>query len=87
MNLSVYKFYYKHLSIVSFFPQSLKKFIKFPRGVLEKFESIELLRAIENDMSVGTFHIKGTSFSVDVKEDYDNAISVMPFDPIRKLYY
>ena len=80
------KFYYKHLSIVSFYPQSLIKFIKFSRGVLEKFESIELLRAIENDMSVGTFHIKGTSFSVDVKEDYDNAISVMPFDPIRKLY-
>ena len=78
--------YYKDLSIVSFKPESLKKYCKMPMSPLEKIEGIELIRALENDISIGTFAIKSKSFSVDVKGDLMKAIDVMPRDPVRKLY-
>ena len=55
-------------------------------GMLEAIEGIELLRALENDQSIGTFVSKSTSFSVDVNDDLLKAIDVMPLNPIRKKY-
>lgn len=78
--------YFKDLSIVSFKPDVLKKFSKFKMGMLEAIEGIELLRALENDQSIGTFVSKSTSFSVDVNDDLLKAIDVMPLNPIRKKY-
>ena len=46
---------YKHLSVISFKRESLIKFSKLKMTKYEKIEGIELLRAIENDMKVGTF--------------------------------
>lgn len=78
--------YYKDLSIVSFKPKALKSFSKLKMGKIEKIEGIELLRALENDISIGTFEIHGSSFSVDVNEDLLRAINEMPLNKIRKLY-
>ena len=78
--------YYKDLSIVSFKPHVLKKFSKLKMGKLEKIEGIELIRALENNISIGTFIAKGTSFSVDVNDDLLKAIDAMPKNPIRKKY-
>ena len=55
-------------------------------GKIEKSEGIELLRAIENNLNLGTFVIHGSSFSVDVNQDLMRAIDIMPKDRIRKLY-
>ena len=55
-------------------------------GILEKIEGIELMRALELGMKIGTFVIKGSDFAVDVKTDLFKAINVMPKDKIRKLY-
>ena len=43
----------KHLSIVSF-KSSILKFIKFKPGDIESIEGIELMRALENNLGVGT---------------------------------
>ena len=56
------------------------------KGELEKVEGVELLRALENDFSIGTYIIKNKSFAIDVKEDLIKALQIMPFDKIRKLY-
>ena len=80
------EFYSKHLSIISFVPKVLNNFSKIKPTALELTEGVELLRAIESDMKVGTFTIHGDSFPVDVKEDLIKAIKTMPNDPIRKLY-
>ena len=80
------EFYSKHLSIISFVPKVLNSFSKIKPTALELTEGVELLRAIESDMKVGTFTIHGDSFPVDVKEDLIKAIETMPHDPIRKLY-
>ena len=55
-------------------------------GKIEKIEGIELLRAMENNLNLGTFVIYGSGFAVDVNRDLMRAINLMPKDRIRKLY-
>ena len=76
----------RHLSIVSFKPKILQDFSKLDISSLEKIEDIELLRALENKMKIGTFSIKGDSFSVDTQDDLTRAKEIIKNDPIRKLY-
>ena len=77
---------YKHLSIISFKPNALKKYSNLKKSLLEKIEDIELLRAIENDMLLGTTFVNSASISVDIKADYLAAIELMKKDKIRKKY-
>jgi len=53
---------------------------------LEKIEGIELLRALENNLSIGTFSIKSNTFSVDIKEDYLRAIEAFKKDKYKNAY-
>jgi 3-deoxy-manno-octulosonate cytidylyltransferase (CMP-KDO synthetase) len=78
--------YYKNLSVVSFKPEALKKYCNNPATKIEKIENIELMRALEIGLNLGTFEIKGSDFAVDVNADLLRAIDVMPKDKIRKLY-
>ena len=80
------KYFLKHLSVISFLPSSLKKFRTLKQGALEKIEGIELMRALENNMSIGTFNLVGSSFSVDTKDDFLKAIKFMNIDKIRNKY-
>lgn len=61
--------YYKHLSIISFKKNALLKFKDLKQSHLEKVESVELLRALENGFLMGTFYLNGDSFSVDTLDD------------------
>ena len=78
--------YYRDLSIVSFIPKILIKYSKLKMGFLENVEGIELIRALENNISIGTFIAKNSGFAVDVNQDLMRAINVMPTDSIRKKY-
>ncbi len=80
------KYYLKHLSVISFRLESLKKFKTLPQSPLEKVEGIELMRALENNMNIGTFNLDGSSFSVDTKDDFLKAIKFMDLDKTRKKY-
>ena len=80
------KTYLKHLSVISFKPDSLFKFKKFKQSPLEKIEGIELMRALENNLSIGTFNLEGSSFSVDTKDDFLKAVKFMNVDKIRRKY-
>ena len=80
------KFYLKHLSIISFKPSILQFYSKLKMTPLEKIEGIELLRALENDLKLGTFFTKTKSFSVDIMKDYLKAIKIISKDSIRKKY-
>ena len=80
------RFYLKHMSIISFNKKTLIKFSKLKQSYYEKIEGVELLRAIENNVNVGSFKINKDIFSVDIKKDYLKAISLMPLDPIIKKY-
>jgi 3-deoxy-manno-octulosonate cytidylyltransferase (CMP-KDO synthetase) len=78
--------YFKDLSVISFKPQALQKFSRLKPSYLEITEGIELLRAIENELSIGTFESKGSSFGVNVKQDLLRAINEMPKNKFRKFY-
>ena len=78
--------YKKHLSIISFKPEALKKFSKSKKTPLESSEDIELLRAIEIGLKIKTVNLKGDSFSIDVLEDFKKAINQFKKDQIIKHY-
>ncbi|MDA9748678.1 3-deoxy-manno-octulosonate cytidylyltransferase [Pelagibacteraceae bacterium] len=78
--------YLKHLSVISFKPECLKKFKNLNESNLEKIEGIELMRALENNMSIGTFNLEGSSFSVDTKDDFLKAVKFMNIDKVRNKY-
>ena len=76
----------KQSNIVSFKYEALKKYNSFREGKVEKIEGIELIRAIENNLNLGTFTATNSGFAVDVNQDLMKAIDLMPTDKIRKLY-
>ncbi len=80
------KFYNKHLSIISFKPKALEKYCKSKETLNEKIEGIELLRALENNLSIGTFSLNSNTFSVDIKDDYLKAIEFFKKDKYRNAY-
>ena len=87
LNFNGVKFdYLKHLSIIAFTKRSLIKYSKMTPSKYEKIESIELLRAIENKIKVGSFSLKSDSFSIDVAEDFIKAKKFFLTDKIKKKY-
>ena len=80
------KYSFKHLSIISFKPNSLEKFSKSKPTHLEQVEGIELMRALEIGLKLKSPNLRGDSFSVDVKKDYQKAKKKFKKDRIYKMY-
>ena len=76
----------KHLSIISFNPESLLKFGSLPLGELEAVEGVELMRGLENEMSIGTLLLTGESLAVDIEENYEMVKTKILFDRYRSQY-
>ena len=76
----------KHLSVIVFTYKSLHKYSKLKISKYEKIESIELLRALENEMNLGSNEIKSDSFSIDLLDDYLKAKNYFKKDKIKYLY-
>jgi 3-deoxy-manno-octulosonate cytidylyltransferase (CMP-KDO synthetase) len=79
-------FFQKHLSVIIFTKKSLQEYCSFNLSKYEKIESIELLRAIENNMILGTTSLKGDSFSIDTVKDYKKALLFFKKDKIKYRY-
>ena len=60
---------YHHVGIYSFRYETLKKFISLTPSVNEKNKSLEQMRAIDNNMSIGVGYVQNVPISVDTKED------------------
>lgn len=76
----------KHLSIIVFNFKSLLAYTNLKPSYFEKFESIELLRSLENNFKMGSNQVKSNSFSVDVKNDFKKAKIFFKKDKIKLLY-
>jgi 3-deoxy-manno-octulosonate cytidylyltransferase (CMP-KDO synthetase) len=79
-------FFLKHLSVIVFTKETLLKYSKLKKSKYEIIESIELLRAIENNLNLGSTTLRGDSFSIDVINDYKNALIAFKKDKIKKKY-
>ena len=54
---------------------------------LEKQESVEMLRAIENNYKVAMVNSTFITKSVDTQEDLDEAIKLMEYDKVKDGYF
>lgn len=80
---SVFK---KHLSTVAFTGKALRTFSKLPIGDLEKIESIELLRGVEANLSIGTFREVVDTLAVDNHNDLEQVKRIMAMDSYHGKY-
>ena len=76
----------KHLSVIGFRVSALMKFANSEPTPLEQIEGIELLRAIETGMDVGTYEEFGETLAVDTSEDYDRVKMLMIRDKLFGTY-
>ncbi|MDA7733633.1 NTP transferase domain-containing protein [Candidatus Pelagibacter sp.] len=83
------KYFKRHEDFISFKPESLKKFINLKISENELLEGIELLRAIDNNMSIGTFQTKPlfrNVESINTVKDLKQARRLIKKCPILKKY-
>ena len=64
--------FYKHIGMYIFRSEVLQKLTKLPIGTLEKAESLEQLRWLENGFSIYTTETKFETFGIDTPEDLFN---------------
>jgi 3-deoxy-manno-octulosonate cytidylyltransferase (CMP-KDO synthetase) len=69
--------YYHHIGIYAYKKKALEKFISLKPSELEKRESLEQLRALENDMKIFVKIVKAHPLSVDTKEDLEVVTNVI----------
>ena len=63
--------YYHHIGIYAYKKSALEKFISLSPSKLEKTESLEQLRALENSMKIAVRIVDSYPLSVDTKEDLE----------------
>jgi 3-deoxy-manno-octulosonate cytidylyltransferase (CMP-KDO synthetase) len=63
--------YYHHIGIYAYTKESLEKFVSLAPSSLEKRESLEQLRALENNMKIAVQIVDTHPLSVDTKEDLE----------------
>ncbi len=69
--------YYKHIGIYAYRTEVLEKIVQFKPSKLEKAESLEQLRWLENGMTIKVELTKYDSQSVDTPEDLDRLLAMM----------
>ena len=65
----------------------LRKFSKLKESNLESIEGIELMRALENNLKIGTFEIKTHTFSVNTPKDLSLVKRLIKKDKYFKKFY
>lgn len=66
-------FMYKHIGIYGYSVKILKNFVSLPQSRLEKIESLEQLRALENGIKIKVSITEYDSFGIDTPEDLEVA--------------
>jgi 3-deoxy-manno-octulosonate cytidylyltransferase (CMP-KDO synthetase) len=72
-----YHDYYKHIGMYGFTPKAIKQFASMNQTSLEKAESLEQLRWLENGGKIKVAHTTHHALSVDTQEDLDEVIEII----------
>ena len=67
--------YYEHVGIYAYDIAILEKFITLKQGALEKLESLEQLRALENSIKIDVSIINKAPISIDTPRDLKNYLN------------
>ncbi len=68
--------FYQHIGMYAYRSNVLRKLSKLPEGLLEKAESLEQLRWLENGYKIKTAVTEFESFGIDTPEDLQHAIDL-----------
>lgn len=77
---------YKQVCIIPFRRDYLLKFNGMPETLLEKIESVDMLRILEHGEKVRMVSCDTVNQSVDTPEDLEKAENLMQDDPLMKTY-
>jgi 3-deoxy-manno-octulosonate cytidylyltransferase (CMP-KDO synthetase) len=69
--------FYHHIGIYAYTKSALEKFVNLEPSELEKRESLEQLRALENDMNIFVKIVKAHPLSVDTKDDLEKVTKLI----------
>ena len=69
--------YLKHIGLYIYRADALQRFALFPESVLERYEKLEQLRALENDMYVHVEQFEYNPIAVDVLDDVQTVLEAM----------
>ena len=69
--------YYKHIGMYGFTPKAIKQFASMRETSLEKSESLEQLRWLENGGKIKVAHTTHHAISVDTQEDLDEVVEII----------
>jgi len=69
--------FYKHIGMYGFTPKAIKQFASMNQTSLEKAESLEQLRWLENGGKIKVAHTNHHALSVDTQEDLDEVIEII----------
>ena len=67
--------YYEHVGVYAYDIAILERFIALKQGALEKLESLEQLRALENRINIDVNIINKAPYSIDTPRDLKNYIN------------
>ena len=65
--------YYKHIGVYAYQKETLMKYVQMPQSLLEKTESLEQLRLIDNGISVRMVESQYQAIGIDTTEDLEKA--------------
>lgn len=69
--------YYKHVGMYAYRPAVLKEITRLPAGKLEKVESLEQLRWLENGYTIAISITEHESIGIDTPEDLERAKALL----------
>lgn len=73
----LFEHFRKHIGLYVYSREYLLKFTKLPQTKLEKFESLEQLRALENGAVIKVVEAVGRSIGVDTPEDFERVKGII----------
>ncbi|MEG8099054.1 3-deoxy-manno-octulosonate cytidylyltransferase [Candidatus Liberibacter brunswickensis] len=77
--------FYKHIGMYAYRRDALKCFTQLPPSILEKRESLEQLRALENNMRIDLKIVRSNAISVDNADDLEKARTLIFYDNYKYL--
>ena len=80
------KIFLKQGNLFGFKYKSLKQFVNYKRTNLEKVESIDMLRLIENNIKIKMVHAMYKTVNVDTIKDYFYAKKFFKSDKLKYKY-
>ena len=66
-----------HIGIYTYMREALEKFTACTPSTLEKYESLEQLRALENNLCIGFAKVNTIPLGIDTKEDLEKAQNIL----------